>query len=32
MNAIKPRLWHMLLGWGAVGVVYALSDRLQGEG
>ncbi|WP_286931668.1 phosphatase PAP2 family protein [Leclercia sp. UBA5958] len=32
MNAIKPRLWHMLLGWGAVGVAYALSDRLQGKG
>ena len=29
MNA---RLRQMLLGWGAVGVVYSLSDRLQGEG
>lgn len=26
------RLWQMLLGWGSVGVVYNLSDRLQGAG
>lgn len=32
MNALWPRLRHMLLGWGAVGIVYSLSDRLQGEG
>jgi hypothetical protein len=29
MNA---RLRQMFFGWGAVGVVYSLSDRLQGEG
>ena len=32
MNALGPRLWHMLLGWGTVGVIYTLSDRLQGDG
>ncbi|SQI36117.1 PAP2 superfamily [Leminorella richardii] len=26
------RLKFMLIGWGTVGVVYTLSDRLQGEG
>ncbi len=26
------RLGHMLLGWGTVGVVYSLTDRLQGAG
>ena len=26
------RLGHMLLGWGTVGVVYSLTDRLQGTG
>ncbi len=26
------RLWHMLLGWGTVGVVYNVTDRLQGVG
>lgn len=26
------RLWHMLLGWGTVGVVYSVTDRLQGVG
>lgn len=26
------RLWQMLLGWGTVGIVYNLTDRLQGAG
>ncbi|PYA26971.1 inositol phosphorylceramide synthase, partial [Serratia marcescens] len=26
------RLGHMLLGWGTVGGVYSLTDRLQGAG
>ncbi|MFK3941451.1 inositol phosphorylceramide synthase [Pseudomonas monteilii] len=26
------RLWQMLLGWGAVGLVYTLTDHLQGAG
>lgn len=26
------RLWRMLLGWGTVGLVYSVSDRLQGQG
>lgn len=32
IKAIFPRLWHMLLGWGCVGVVYNLTDRLQDAG
>jgi len=27
-----PRWWYMLLGWGTVGFVYNLTDRLQGPG
>ncbi|MFR0675035.1 phosphatase PAP2 family protein [Enterobacterales bacterium AW_CKDN230030176-1A_HGKHYDSX7] len=26
------RLWQMLLGWGSVGLVYTLTDHLQGAG
>lgn len=29
---IAYRLWQMLLGWGLVGVVYTLTDRLQSTG
>lgn len=32
MNGLWPRLKQMLFGWGSVGVVYTLCDRLQGEG
>ena len=32
IKSVFPRLWQMLLGWGSVGVVYNLSDRLQGAG
>jgi hypothetical protein len=32
IKVILPRLWHMLLGWGCVGVVYNLTDRFQSEG
>ncbi|HIE0013585.1 TPA: phosphatase PAP2 family protein [Serratia marcescens] len=32
MKSALFRLWHMLLGWGTVGVVYSLTDRLQGAG
>ncbi|WP_413504270.1 phosphatase PAP2 family protein [Serratia grimesii] len=32
MRMIAYRLWQMLLGWGLVGVVYTLTDRLQGTG
>ncbi|SEM48868.1 PAP2 superfamily protein [Pseudomonas sp. ok272] len=32
IKAILPRLWHMLLGWGCVGLVYNLTDRFQGTG
>lgn len=31
MKSALFRLWHMLLGWGTVGVVYSLTDRLQGR-
>ncbi len=26
------RLWHMLLGWGSVGLIYTLTDHLQSTG
>lgn len=26
------RAWHLLLGWGSVGVMYTLTDHLQGPG
>lgn len=32
MKTVVYRLWQMLLGWGCVGVVYTLTDRLQGTG
>ncbi|HGV0041889.1 TPA: phosphatase PAP2 family protein [Enterobacter ludwigii] len=32
MSELLQRLKQMLLGWGSVGVVYSLCDRLQGEG
>ncbi|BEO42841.1 acid phosphatase [Serratia marcescens] len=32
MKSALFRLWHMLLGWGTVGIVYNLTDRLQGAG
>lgn len=32
MKMLAYRLWQMLLGWGFVGVVYSLTDRLQGSG
>lgn len=32
MKNLSFRLWHMLLGWGTVGVVYTVADRLQGVG
>ncbi|MDE1167726.1 MAG: phosphatase PAP2 family protein [Pseudomonas sp.] len=32
IKAALPRLWHMLLGWGFVGVIYTLTDRLQSAG
>ncbi len=31
MSELRQRLKHMLLGWGTVGVIYSLSDRLQGK-
>lgn len=31
-NTVIFRLWHMLLGWGAVGVIYTLTDHLQSVG
>lgn len=32
MSNLLLRLKQMLLGWGAVGVIYNFSDYLQGEG
>lgn len=32
MNALAQRFIAMLLGWGTVGVVYHLCDRIQGPG
>ena len=32
MSELRQRLKHMLLGWGTVGFIYSLCDRLQGEG
>jgi len=32
MRMIAYRLWQMLLGWGLVGGVYTLTDRLQSTG
>lgn len=32
MNELLVRLKQMLFGWGTVGVIYTLCDRLQGEG
>lgn len=32
MRMIVYRLWQMLLGWGLVGIVYTLTDRLQSTG
>src|SRR5699024_3228809 len=32
MSKLLLRLKQMLLGWGAVGVIYNFSDYLQGEG
>ncbi|BEM58411.1 acid phosphatase [Serratia marcescens] len=32
MKSALFRLWQMLLGWGTVGIVYNLTDRLQGAG
>jgi len=32
IKVILPRVWHMLLGWGCVGVVYNVTDRFQSEG
>jgi len=32
MNLSIKRVQQMLLGWGTVGVIYTLSDRIQGEG
>lgn len=32
MNRLFYRAGQMLLGWGGVGVIYHLSDRLQGTG
>ncbi|ELV2782745.1 inositol phosphorylceramide synthase [Enterobacter cloacae] len=32
MNELILRLKHMLFGWGTVGIVYTLCDRLQGAG
>ena len=26
------RAWHLLVGWGSVGVIYTLTDHLQGPG
>ncbi|VDZ73849.1 Uncharacterised protein [Atlantibacter hermannii] len=32
MSELRQRLKYMLLGWGTVGVIYSLCDRLQGKG
>ena len=32
MSELRQRLKYMLLGWGTVGFIYSLCDRLQGEG
>lgn len=32
MRIMVFRLWQLLLGWGCVGVIYSLADRLQGAG
>lgn len=31
-NPMIFRLWHMLLGWGSVGLIYTLTDHLQRPG
>jgi membrane-associated phospholipid phosphatase len=31
-NSWVFRAWHLLVGWGGVGVIYTLTDHLQGPG
>ena len=31
-GGLVTRLWNMFIGWGSVGVVYALTSALQGQG